>query len=254
MRRLPLPLRGSPRWRSGNRTRFTFPEPLEEERLAAAAVREVSGRSSSHAESAAGPGSNFVSFCREQNLGPRQGAPLRGERWAAEAALEQRMGRKLGQESWATRGWVMGVPPEPTRTPPSTGAGPPVGEQRQRALADWVMGGGGGGPSAVGAASTASTARTAAPASATAVQPLEVSGHERRGNSAAQLSEPPLPEHARLTAAFRAAAFRAKASEDDPSRPSEPSAAGGVAGSVAGHPSPNPNPNPSPSPSPSPSP
>ena len=76
--------------------------------MAAEAAREVSGRSS-HAESAAGPGSNFINFCREQNLGPRQGAPVKGgERWAAEAALEQRMGRKLGQESWATRGWVMG--------------------------------------------------------------------------------------------------------------------------------------------------
>ena len=90
MRRLPLPLRRSLRLRSGNRTRFTFPEALEEERLVAhrsheaakrlapKAAREVSGRSS-HAESAAGPGSNFIRFCREQNLGPRQGAPLKGE-------------------------------------------------------------------------------------------------------------------------------------------------------------------------------
>ena len=64
----------------------------------------------------------------------------RGERWAAEAALEQRMGRKLDEKSWATRGWVMGVPPEPTSTPPSKAAGPAAGALRQRALADWVMG------------------------------------------------------------------------------------------------------------------
>ena len=142
MRRLPLPpLRRSLYWRGGNRTRFTFPEPLEEERLAAEAAREVSGRSP-HAEPAgARPGSNFISFCREHNLGPRQGAPVkRGERWAAEAALEQRMGRKLDEKSWATRGWVMGVPPEPTSTPPSKAAGPAAGALRQRALADWVMG------------------------------------------------------------------------------------------------------------------
>ena len=142
MRRLPLPpLRRSLYWRGGSRTRFTFPEPLEEERLAAEAAREVSGRSP-HAEPAgARPGSNFISFCREHNLGPRQGAPVkRGERWAAEAALEQRMGRKLDEKSWATRGWVMGVPPEPTSTPPSKAAGPAAGALRQRALADWVMG------------------------------------------------------------------------------------------------------------------
>ena len=140
MRRLPLQLRRSLRWRNVNRTRFTFPEPLEEERVAAAAARELSGRSS-HAESAAGPGSNFISFCREQKLGPRQGAPQKGERWAAEAALEQRLGRKLDDESWVTRGWVMGVPPE--TPPPSTGAGQPVpsgGEQRRRALTDFAMG------------------------------------------------------------------------------------------------------------------
>jgi len=141
MRRLPIPpLRRSLYWRGGSRTRFTFPEPLEEERLAAEAAREVSGRSP-HAEPAARPGSNFISFCREHNLGPRQGAPVkRGERWAAEAALEQRMGRKLDEKSWATRGWVMGVPPEPTSTPPSKAAGPAAGALRQRALADWVMG------------------------------------------------------------------------------------------------------------------
>ena len=142
MRRLPLPpLRRSLYWRGGSRTRFTIPEPLEEERLAAEAAREVSGRSP-HAEPAgARPGSNFISFCREHNLGPRQGAPVkRGERWAAEAALEQRMGRKLDEKSWATRGWVMGVPPEPTSTPPSKAAGPAAGALRQRALADWVMG------------------------------------------------------------------------------------------------------------------
>ena len=92
------------------------------------------------------------------------------------------------------------MPPEPTRTPPPTGAGPPVGEQRQRALADWVMGGGGGGLPPV--------ASEAARGSAAALQPPSQPSHSPTP------SEPP-----------------SKAS--DASVEPEPSAAGGVARGVA---------------------
>ena len=181
-RRLPLlPLRRSLRWR----TRFTCPELLEEERQAAETARALSAlsRRSSHAESAAGPGSNFINFCREQNLGPRQRAPLKGERWAAEAALEERLGRKLGHESWVTRGWVMSVPPEP----PSTGARQPPpssGEQRRRALAEWAMGGGGE-PSSSSSEAAAASAEPTGPT----VRPSEPSAVDSRAERRRALAE-----------------------------------------------------------------